>query len=1091
MSNMIRFRKWMKISLSLICLFSMVYPAFPGITLASTGCSSNFTTSPMVSAGDNHSLFLRNDGTVWAWGQNNFGQLGNGTTSDRSPPVQVTGLCDVVAIAAGVGTSMALKEDGTVWAWGNNIFGQLGDGTTNSSAVLVQVSGMEHVAAIAAGGYYALALKQDGTVWSWGYNSSGQLGYDTTDSNHSVIPQQISGLSDITSISAGFNHAAAVSDTDDVWTWGDNSNGQLGRTTSTNSYNARPEQVPGLTHVRSVSLGLHFSVALLKDGTVWAWGVNGVGQLGNGTRTSSPSPVQVKISSTGELTHAVAIEAGYEHTIALLDDGSVQSWGSNARSQIGVGTDGGWHLFAVRSNLEGIAVSAAAGRAHSIIVKNNLTVWTWGNGEHGQLGNGRLDDHMPPALVPGLCYITAIAANSLYTVALRNDGTVWTWGDNLYGQLGNEAIPVGGQSSIPVQVTGLSDVKAIAAGANHVVALERDGTVWTWGFGGSGQLGYDLIGTNYSTIPGRVPGLSGVLSIAAGETFTAALTSDGTVWTWGGNQEKQLGYETGTPHYNSVPKQVPQLNHVESIAAGFRHMLAIKRDGTVWAWGGNSSGQLGNGKAGFNENSSVPVRVMTDQHVGLDKVASLAAGPFHSYAVPESGALWGWGYNYFGELGDGTFEVQYPLARRLLMKSVASLSTGSYHTLAIKKDGTVWSWGTLNDHYQLGRKSGSPSIELHVPGPVEGLGSLDVPSLIPYIPMNINLEGLLGGADSGWPVAIYGSPITVTAFYDNPRAIRVNLVVTDGDGDRYEAWMSATDEEGLNWSHTFIPKLHGLGSPLQIELTPVFLGDEVGNPIVFGVILIDPSGIIYNADEGDPDTWPLPGATVVLQTFDPDLGDWVEMNEYEDEGRFTPPVNPQVTGSDGRFAWDTAPGLYRVVVSRPGFEPAISRTVSVPPPVLDLHVGLIPTDHVAPGLTVSGVTYGETYTQPVLIEWYAYDDDPDNESHDSSGIRYVDVGLNDGDAVRYLDSTGSLQVHQTGTYTVQFTVVDHAGNRYVTSIPFAITEPSGEVENFYTVTFNSNGGSSVADEHDSPTGSVHDDGEGDEAGGVGDELERI
>ena len=426
---MIRFRKWMKISLSLICLFSMVYPAFPGITLASTGCSSNFTTSPMVSAGDNHSLFLRNDGTVWAWGQNNFGQLGNGTTSDRSPPVQVTGLCDVVAIAAGVGTSMALKE----------------------------------------------------------------------------------------------------------------------------------------------------------DGTVWAWGVNGVGQLGNGTRTSSPSPVQVKISSTGELTHAVAIEAGYEHTIALLDDGSVQSWGSNARSQIGVGTDGGWHLFAVRSNLEGIAVSAAAGRAHSIIVKNNLTVWTWGdnnsyqlgrstpligtefipssipgqvfeglvdctgltlfrtkpmvavgtylsvalksngtvwtwgNGEHGQLGNGRLDDHMPPALVPGLCYITAIAANSLYTVALRNDGTVWTWGDNLYGQLGNEAIPVGGQSSIPVQVTGLSDVKAIAAGANHVVALERDGTVWTWGFGGSGQLGYDLIGTNYSTIPGRVPGLSGVLSIAAGQ----------------------------------------------------------------------------------------------------------------------------------------------------------------------------------------------------------------------------------------------------------------------------------------------------------------------------------------------------------------------------------------------------------------------------------------------------------------------------------------------------------------------------------------------------------------------------------------------
>ncbi|GAA3409448.1 hypothetical protein GCM10020370_49600 [Paenibacillus hodogayensis] len=333
----------------------------------------------MVSAGDNHSVYLKNDGTVWAWGQNNFGQLGNGSTADSSPPVQVTGLCDVVAISVGSGNAFALKSDGTVWAWGNNSFGQLGDGTTTSRSIPVQVSGMSDAAAIAAGATYTVALKKDGTVWTWGYNSSGQLGYDTTGSNSSKAPQQVSSLSGITSIAAGFNHAAAVSSTGAVWTWGDNAYSQLGRTTGTNGYNSVPAQVSSLGEAQSVSLGLHYSIALLKDGTVWGWGYNGVGQLGNGTRTTAPIPEQVLYSSSPRkvLKDVVSVEAGYEHTIALLSDGTLQAWGSNSGMQIGDGTTtAGWRLFATTSSLNGTTVSAAAGRGHSLAVKDDGTVWT-------------------------------------------------------------------------------------------------------------------------------------------------------------------------------------------------------------------------------------------------------------------------------------------------------------------------------------------------------------------------------------------------------------------------------------------------------------------------------------------------------------------------------------------------------------------------------------------------------------------------------------------------------------------------------------------------------------------------------------------
>jgi hypothetical protein len=233
---------------------------------------------------------LKNDGTVWAWGYNNYGQLGNGTYSNSNVPVQVSGLTGVTAIAWGWWHSLALKNDGTVWAWGYNKQGQLGDGTKTDSNVPVQVSGLTGVTAIAGSWKHSLALKNDGTVWAWGYNGDGQLGNGTN--TNSNVPVQVSGLAGITAIAGGYQHSLALKNDGTVWAWGYNGDGQLGNGTNTNSN--VPVPVSGLTGITAIAGGGYHSLALKSDGAVWAWGENYSGQLGNGAwGDNSNFPVQV------------------------------------------------------------------------------------------------------------------------------------------------------------------------------------------------------------------------------------------------------------------------------------------------------------------------------------------------------------------------------------------------------------------------------------------------------------------------------------------------------------------------------------------------------------------------------------------------------------------------------------------------------------------------------------------------------------------------------------------------------------------------------------------------------------------------------
>lgn len=242
-----------------------------------------------VAAGLNHSLALKDDGSVWSWGQNASGQLGTNTTADAKQAAQLTALAgqSITAIVSGHNHSLALRSDGAVYAWGANGSGQLGDGKTSNLKAPVLVPALGNAVAVAAGAKHSLVLRNDGTVWGWGANNAGQLGDGTT--TNRTAPVQVSGLSGMLAIAANGEHSFALRNDGTVWAWGSNSVGQLGDGTTTNR--TMPRLVANLVGVTAIAAGTSHGVALRVIGDVLAWGSNWTGQLGDGSRTDRASPV--------------------------------------------------------------------------------------------------------------------------------------------------------------------------------------------------------------------------------------------------------------------------------------------------------------------------------------------------------------------------------------------------------------------------------------------------------------------------------------------------------------------------------------------------------------------------------------------------------------------------------------------------------------------------------------------------------------------------------------------------------------------------------------------------------------------------------
>ena len=347
-----------------------------------------------------------------AWGQNSYGQLGSSEfTPFSDAPLPVSGLDFVTAIAAGRRHSLALRADGTVVAWGAGGAGQLGNGAFGSSDVPVAVSGLSGVKAIAAGGSFNLALLTNGTVMSWGANESGELG--TGDEEESDVPVPVKGWSGVSAISAGADHSLALLTNGTIMSWGDNEEGELG-TGSTGSHDT-PVPVKGLSGVTAISAGADFSLALLSNGTVKAWGDDRAGQLGSEAPEEgfSPQPVEV-----GALTGVTAISAGDGHALALLSNGSVMAWGEDVDGELGNSTIEPWTQEPVQvTGLMG-AVAVSAGDHDSLALLGEGSVRSWGINRYGTLGDGAVGAPSAVAVpVVGLGAVASISAGGSHMLA--------------------------------------------------------------------------------------------------------------------------------------------------------------------------------------------------------------------------------------------------------------------------------------------------------------------------------------------------------------------------------------------------------------------------------------------------------------------------------------------------------------------------------------------------------------------------------------------------------------------------------------------------------------------------------------------------
>ena len=641
-----------------------------------------------VDLGFNFSIALKADGTVWTWGDNGNGQLGRSGFYTQKVP----GMTNAVQVAAGKDFALVLKSDGTVWGWGNNQYGQLGNGSGSyAQKTPVQAVGLTNIIQIAAGDAFSVALKADGMVYTWGLNTKMQLGADSTVYSR-LIPIQVGAISQVEEIASGSEHVLVRKTNGTVWGWGANGSGQLGNNSQVNS--ELPVQSQGLANVQKLAAGYRESAAIVSGGKLYTWGENLYGQLGDGSNVTKLIPNQITALTNVE---EAAINI---HTMARTSDGKVYGWGQNKNGQIGDNsTNSSWVPVLVpdAQNFKSLAVSenVSAGIGSD-------KVYTWGSNRYDQVWNGYPIAGSPEFtwkryVLPKRIEFPSISVadmshNFFHTMCVDTTGNLWTWGGNDFGQLGQGNKLA---NSYPTKVTSLSGVSGVAAGLYHSAAVKTDGTVWTFGLGQQSQLGYS---SPASTQPQQIAGLTNVVAVAAGDYHTVALKTDGTVWAWGANDKGQLG--NGNTITQVAPIQVAGLSGVKAIRACGANTIALKTDGTVWGWGNNTYGQLGEN---ITAAQSMPLQIQ-----GLANISKVAAGMNFILALDTNHDVYGLGANNLGQLGIGTYVNQSVPVKNPNVSGIQDIAAGIAHAAVIKSNNLVYTWGD-NGFGQLGNGTVSRS----------------------------------------------------------------------------------------------------------------------------------------------------------------------------------------------------------------------------------------------------------------------------------------------------------------------------------------------------------------------------------------------
>jgi alpha-tubulin suppressor-like RCC1 family protein/Tfp pilus assembly protein PilE len=792
-----------------------------------------------VNVGKLSACALTTEGAVKCWGWNGNGQLGNGTKTSSSRPVDVAGLSSGVRSLVSGGEFMcAVLDTGGMKCWGNNINGQLGNNTTTQSSSPVVVKNaanngdLTSVVSASAGESHVCAVLTSGAVSCWGNNSSGQLGNGTT--TQRLLPRASNLTSGVNSLTSGLAHSCALLDDSSVKCWGNNINGQLGNNTTTRS--SSPVGVLTLgSGVVSVAAGEGFSCALFAAGNVKCWGQNNWGQLGDGTRVNRSSPVAV----TGLTSGVVSLAAGKDHACAVLSSLQTRCWGYNIAGQLGDGvksmTDSDLSEVSKNSAHPGfpapvtVTVTDASGSQSTSITldilpgsllsypSTNFTsgvsgevftpVVVGGSGTNrftslGLLPAGVTFDRdtgafTGPTFAQWNFKATQVGVGKQHACALTTAGTVKCWGNNANGKLGDGTTIV---RSTPVDVVGvggsgvLGGVSSISLGGANSCAV-KNGSVLCWGSGSSGALGNGS--STASSTPVAVSGIANAVSVAVGEASSCAVLDTGSVKCWGANTSGKLG--DGTTTSSNTPVAVLNLSDAKSVSVGVAHACAVTTAGEAKCWGNNDKYQLGSGTAG-DKTSPVSVKTSGSGPV-LTGVKAISAGNYTTCAVMEDKGVKCWGSGGYGQIGNGSTTPRagflvYPTVviesgSNAAVTSALTVETKYDRSCALLDDGSVKCWGD-NSGRQLGLGStASVTSATQVTGLSGGVAQVetsDYHSCALLLTGEVKCWGLSGPdyylGNGLQDTSVTPTPVSKTGDQEGfPATVRVNVVNAAGSAN--------------------------------------------------------------------------------------------------------------------------------------------------------------------------------------------------------------------------------------------------------------------------------------------------------------------
>jgi alpha-tubulin suppressor-like RCC1 family protein len=702
---------------------------------------------------------IKTDGTLWGWGANAAGQIGNGTTTSYSSPVQVGTLTDWARLNRGspnyFGTTFAIKNSGALWAWGGNGLAIFGNGTTVSTSSPIQIGTLTNWSRISTDGQCVLAVKTDGTLWSWGANGIGQLGNGTTIGPTSS-PVQVGTLTNWSDVGVGARSQVVAIKTDGtLWGWGSeysnfdastvnrSSPVQLGTSSDWAEFcmgfdtqwarKTTGEVYAWGMNVSSVAAGVVYTnitalsksnnitwssfqsnnqsngngvVAKKTDGTLWAWGSNGGGQYGNGTTTPSTTPLQVR-SVADFNTYAI----GYQG-VATINSTTNNLWISGSGIALGQGSPTGYSS----PQMVGSGTtkwSSIAGIATSVIAVDTLgQLWSWGENNVGQLGIGTTNNESAPVQVGTLTdwrkLHRGLSGTASAVVAVKSNGTMWGWGasvanGNGTGTNANNSfqtpMPTSGKQVADFSFSGAQDSTYGSSGGRRAIhVIDTVGRLWAIGYNNNGLLGNSST-TDVSGTYVQIGTLTNWASVSGGNSHVMATKTDGTLWGWGYNVVGQLG--DGSVTTRSSPVQIGTLTNWASVSTASSTSYAVKTDGTLWSWGQNAGGALGTGSTVASISSPVQIGTLTTW-------ATVSGSSDSGMAIKTDGTLWGWGANSFGSLGvNNTTAYSSPVqVGTLTTWSKIKASANAIAFTAIKTDGTLWGWG-YNGYGRIG--DGTPT----------------------------------------------------------------------------------------------------------------------------------------------------------------------------------------------------------------------------------------------------------------------------------------------------------------------------------------------------------------------------------------------